>query len=499
MKREKSSMFLQFEEIQTTRSPHAWVRKINVAPIFPFEDPRLEQIFDSLLDRFHQLGHKVQEKPNHQTDLLLTSAPFFEPIEWRDAPLFNKRRRFNLDHSPEILTVMLTTRKLLDSKLDNFENALRKEPLNQADFDFPGLAPTAHRVLIEQGLRGGPILALERLLQSQSKSIRILLMIGEDTTEEAYLFDLVGAHPRIPYESSETFYPEIVQRIVTAVCSDEVTEHKVAGEVISRKQWKGSTVPGAMRIASLELGNRNFFTPMVRIADLIQVPALDSAIASQYSEGCFASWEPELGGLIASVTGSARPVDKANLTDDDLSFIVDVQAEGSGVIVRDVEGKRNDPPSSEAVEMIEMDQVLPRINLGEEWDNSYIVPVIRSKLHGHRGVASYHPDYMEHVALDPSYYHFPVSCATDAQVKAIKSAFARSEALQNPADPRQVVFSVLPGHGVVIAEKWVPGKAPFQIIWESIDKGFLEIDNNIPQGPLAFVPNLEERMILQTF
>jgi hypothetical protein len=254
-----------------------------------------------------------------------------------------------------------------------------------------------------------------------------------------------------------------------------------------------------MRIASLELGKRNFFTPMVRIADLIQVRALDSAIASQYSEGCFASWEPELGGLIATVTGSARPVDKANLTDDDLSIIVDVQAEGSGVVVRDVEGKRNDPPSSEAVEMIEMDLALPRISLDQGGDDSYDVPVIRSKLHGHRGVASYHPDHVEHVALEPSYYHFPVTCATDAQVRAIKSAFARSEALQNPDDPRQVIFSVLPGHGVVIAEKWVPGKAPFQVIWESIDNGFIEIDNNIPQGLLAFAPSPEERMILQTF
>jgi hypothetical protein len=499
MKGELRNMFLQFEEIQATRIPHPWLRNINIAPIYPFEDPPLERIFDSLLDQFRQLGHEVQEKPDHQTDLLLTSAPFFEPIDWRDAPLFNKRRRFGLDHSPEVLTVMHTKPELFAARLDHFKTALGKDPLDIADFEFPGLAPTAHRVLIEQGLRGGPILALERLLQSQSKSIRILLMIGVDAPDEAYLFDLVGAYPRIPCEKSEAFYANIVLRIATAVSSNEVSDHKVAGETIPRKRWKSSTVPRAMRIASLELGKRNFFTPMVRIADLIQVPALDSAIASQYSEGCFATWEPELGGLIATVTGSARPVDKANLTDDDLSIIVDVQAEGSGVIVRNVEGKRNDPPSSEAVEMIEMDHALPRISLGQGWDNSYDVPVIRSKLHGHRGVASYNPQYVEHVYLDPSYYHFPVSCATEAQVRAIKSAFARSEALQNPADPRQVIFSVLPGHGVVIAEKWVSGKAPFQVIWESIDNNFLEIENKIPQGPLAFAPDREERMALQTF
>lgn len=499
MKRDIKNMSLQIEEIQTTTTPHPWLRNITIAAIHPSGDPPLERIFDSLLDQFRQLGHEVQEKPDHQTDLLLTCAPFYEPIDWRDALLLNNRRRFGLDHSLDVLTVMHTKPETFAARMDYFKTALGKEPVDPADFNFPGLAPTAHRVLIEQGQRGGPILALERLLQSQSKSIRILLMIGVDTPDQAYLFDLVGAYPRIPCENSDAFYTDIVLRIATAVSSNEVTNHKVIEEPIPLSRWTNSTVPRAMQLASLELGKRNFFTPMVRIADLVQVPALDSAIASQYSEGCFATWEPELGALIATVTGSARPVDKANLSDDDLSIIVDVQADGSGVVVRHVEGKRNDPPSSEAVEMIEMDHVLPRLQLGQGWGVSRDVPVIRSKLHGHRGVASYNPQYVEHVYLDPSYYHFPVSCATVAQVRAIKSAFARSEALQNPSDPRQVVFSVLPGHGVVITEKWVSDKAPFQVIWESIDNGFIEIDNSIPQGPLAFAPSLEGRMVLQTF
>jgi hypothetical protein len=253
-----------------------------------------------------------------------------------------------------------------------------------------------------------------------------------------------------------------------------------------------------MRLASQELGKRNFFTSMVRVADLVQIPALDTAIATQYSEGCFATWDPELNALISTVTGSARPVDKGNLTDDDLSIIVNVRTDGMGVLVRHVEGKQNDPPSSESVEMMAMDQSLPRLSLTQGWDFSSSVPVIRSKLHGHRGVASYNPHLVEHVYLDSPYYHYPVSCATDAQVRAIKSAFARSEALQDPSDPRQIVFTVLPGHGVVIVEKWVPDKAPFQAIWENIDNGFLEIENVIPQGPLEFIQKNQERMILQS-
>ncbi len=491
-------MHTRLEEIQIAKAPHPWLRKIHITPIFPSENPVLTRVSETLLEQFRNHGHEVQQKPDHQTDLLLTIAPFFEPLNWRDAPLFNMRRRFSLEHAPEVLTLMHVEPDQFNSLLDNLKSALHKKPLNPADFDFPGLAPTAHRVLIEQGQRGGPILALARLLQSQSKSIRILLMIGNKTPDEAYLFDLVGAHPRIMCDSHDMFYTDIVLRTVTAINSIEVTNHLVAEELLPSSKWEQSTIPRAMQLASLELGKRNFFTPIVRIADLIQVPAVDSAIVSQYSEGCFATWEPELRALVATVTGSARPVDKGNLGDDDLSVIVNIRADGSGVMVRHVKGKQNDPPSSEAVEMMAMDHVLPRISLEHGWAFPSDVPIIRSKLHGHRGVASYNPQCIEHVYLDPPYYHYPVSCATDAQVRAIKSAFARSESLQDPSDPRYIVFTVLPGHGVVITEKWVSGKAPFQVIWESMDNGFLEIENNIPQGPLAYAPRHEEQMVLQT-
>jgi hypothetical protein len=50
-----------------------------------------------------------------------------------------------------------------------------------------------------------------------------------------------------------------------------------------------------------------------------------------------------------------------------------------------------------------------------------------------------------------------------------------------------VVFTVLPGHGTVIVEKWVPGTAPFQVIWEAMDAGRLQVDNRVPQGPMEYV------------
>jgi hypothetical protein len=139
-----------------------------------------------------------------------------------------------------------------------------------------------------------------------------------------------------------------------------------------------------------------------------------------------------------------------------------------------------------------MDKDLPWIKLEDDRD----VPVSRSKLHGHRGINAYSPDHVEHVFLEDPYYHFPVSCSTEAQAHAIYNAFSGSGALQNPDDPRQVVFTVLPGHGIVIAEKWVSGKAPFQVMWEYIDAGWLVVDNMVPQGLLTFEKDDRGMMVL---
>ena len=77
-------------------------------------------------------------------------------------------------------------------------------------------------------------------------------------------------------------------------------------------------------------------------------------------------------------------------------------------------------------------------------------------------------------------------------------AFARSEALQNQEDPRNVVFTVLPGHGIVIVEKWLPEKVPFQLMWEYMDDGSLQVDNYVPQGMVAYQLGSDDRYHLQS-
>ncbi|MBI4759323.1 MAG: hypothetical protein HY783_10075 [Chloroflexi bacterium] len=491
-------MSIALEESKTGKPTHSWLREIHVAFVPGPMTPLLEEMMEGLERHFHRLGHMVQTVPDDRTDVILTTASFGEPLDWREALIFSARRRFNLSCTPTVYTLVQVSLTRFQQLLDHFQTVLAKEPPDPTDYDFPGLAPQAYRVLFEQGRRGGPILALERLVMAQTKSIRVLLVVEDDRPLVAYHLDLVGAHPRSEAEAPESFYEDIVLRMVTTLSTTEVNQHQAVEDPIPRALWQRLSTPVAMCVASQQLGERNFFTEMVRIADLVEVPAVSDAVASQYSEGCFTTWDPTLGALIATVTGSARPVDKGNITEDDLAVIVGVRSDGRGALVRHVEGKRNDPPSMEAVEMMDMNSALPAIVLGPAWNTSVRVPVVRSKLHGHRGIAAYDPRRVEYVPLDPPYYHYPVSCGTDAQARGIKEAFARSETLQNPDDSRQVVFTVLPGHGVVIVEKWVPGTAPFQVMWEYMDSGYLEVENLIPQGLMKYIPGSDGRMLLRT-
>ncbi|MFN2158816.1 MAG: hypothetical protein ACK2U3_14235 [Anaerolineales bacterium] len=462
---------------------HPWLKQINICFVPGSEiTPLSEEVIENILDQFSRFGHQIQEIPGNDTDVILTTSKFGEPLPWREAISLIGRMRFNYRHSPTIFTLVHVGEEEFNQKIEYFDKALEKDKPDEKDFDFPGLAPSAYKVLYEQGRRGGSILALERLVQAQAKSIRVLLLVGNGQPSKLYHFDLVGANPESYAKGSKPFYEDIVLRMVTSVSTHEITQHKVEDELIPQSKWEKLGTPQAMRIAAQKFGEINFFTEMVIIDTLVKVPAVTDAIASQYSEGCFATWDPEINALITTITGSARPVDKSSLSDDDLAVITGVRADREGALVRHVEGKRNDPPSSEAVELIDIDNALPYIKLPPEWNIESKVPVARSKLHGHRGIASYNPDLVEFVQLDPPYYDYPVTCATDAQATGIKGAFAKSEALQNTNDPRQVVFTVLPTHGIVIAEKWVPEKVPFQTIWEFFQEGHLVLDNMIPQG-----------------
>lgn len=489
-----SSTLLDYE---TPDQIHPWLRQASVAMVPGSGSPLLDEFCNELDREFRRLGHEVSKEPYSATDAIFTTARFGEPVTWRDAAIFTVRKQYGLDHSPTVFTFVHITPAELQRMTDHFAAAAAKPEIDPADYAFDGLAQDAARVLHEQSRRAGPILALARLVQAQAKSIRSVLVVGDDHPTDAYHFDLVGGYPRTKFDDKARFYEDIVLRIVTAITTTEITHHEVEGDLIPAALWKALPAPRAMERAGREFRDRDFFSDVVRVNAIVQVPrGVGDVVANQYSEGCFTTWEPELSALIATVTGSARAVDKGNINDRDLAVITGVRPDGQGALVRHVAERTNIPPSSEAVEMVEIDQPLPTIEAPDPMLKGVTVPIVRSKLHGHRGVRAFDPSQVEYAPLDPRYHRYLVTCATAAQAEGVRQAFARSEALQNPDDDRKVVFTVLPGHGIMIVEKWVSGKEPFQLIWEYMDAGYLDVESAVPQGALEYVP-AGGKMVLQ--
>jgi hypothetical protein len=460
------------------------------------DDPHDESLPASQLRRlageFASRGHEVDALPTDATDVCFASVPFGVPIGWRQSLQLTVRRRFKLGRTPITYVVMSATPAQLQAMVDHYRVALGKSPIDPADFMVDGLETTAVDTLVEQGRRGGAMLTVMRVLQTQAKNVRILLFVGDDESPEAvFHLDLVGGHPRtVAVGDGSALWDDIVERVLATVSARDVTDHVVDPQSVTATEWQAAPARAAMKAAGIALGERHFFTQMIRVSDLIAVPAVDDAIARQYSEGCFATWDTTLDSLVTTVTGSARPVDKSGLADDDLAVIVDVRADGRGVIVRHIEGGENAPPSSEALELRDVDTDLPSIELGPEWgsDAGARVPVIRSKLHGHRGVAAFDPARVEFVSLPPSYYEHPVSCATAAQAAGIRSAFSNAACLRDPDDPRTIAFTILPTHGLVTVERWCPGKEPFGELLDAMDAGQLEIEDRVPQGWHTYEP-----------
>ena len=54
-----------------------------------------------------------------------------------------------------------------------------------------------------------------RMIQAQSKCLRVLLVVGDDQPERLYHFDLVVAYPISDASDPTAFYEDIVLRIAT--------------------------------------------------------------------------------------------------------------------------------------------------------------------------------------------------------------------------------------------------------------------------------------------
>ncbi|MEO9177285.1 MAG: hypothetical protein ABI317_17355, partial [Gaiellales bacterium] len=188
-----------------------------------------------LAGEFEARGHDVEAAPTDGTQVVFASAQFGVPIGWRQSLQLTVRRRFKLRRTPITYVVMSATPALLQATIDHFRHALDKSPIDPADFAMDGLEPTAVDTLVEQGRRGGAMLTMMRVLQTQAKNVRILLFVGDDDSPEAvFHLDLVGGHPRTTVVGDgSALWDDIVARVLATISASDVTDHMVDPRIVS--------------------------------------------------------------------------------------------------------------------------------------------------------------------------------------------------------------------------------------------------------------------------
>lgn len=469
---------------------HPWVRPITIAYLPQTRTAAIDYALGSLFAWLKSVGCVIEDAPTPATDLLMTTAQFGHTITRDEALLFHAKRKYRMHHRPPLLTVLDIPETDYQHWLAHFKD-IAQHPLDAVSHvQYPGLGPQAVEVIALQARRGGPEVALGRFLQSQMVSLRVMALRTENGHPRAAThFDLAGAHPTTAAGDIENFGEEVGLRLLAATCAKEVDLHTYLPEALPQAAWAKLTGPDAMIQAGTAFTRHGFFTDPVRIEKLLGYRGLSEAISAQYSEGCYAVFEPDIPGLVTTATGSSKLVDKRFITRADQAIVVDVKPKRDGAVVRPVEGNEGVRPSVEAMEMMSICQAAGTHLRANSNGNKVTVPNVHAILHGHLGIARYDPTQVESVTLDAPYYRHLVSCGTGALAEGTAAAFGRSASLQDVNDPRLVVFLEQPGHGIMVVEKWdpaQPAKAPFATLHEFLEAGHLAVTLDVPQGAVAW-------------
>src|SRR5687767_1745529 len=241
---------MQYPALQTPT--HSWLKQLTISYVPGPSTELSDQVASGLIRHFNEEGHATPAQPSPKTDVILTTARLGEPLGWREALMFTARRRFGLKHVPTVFTVVHATLRQFSEWMAKVEEVLKEGA--EATPPFEGVPASASRTLLAQGKRGGAIMYLLRIIQIQTKSIRVLLVVGEEQPQSAFLFDLVGAHPQIHFNDPQAFYKDIATRILTAASTSEITNHETVEPPITREEWENLATIDAMTRASHELG-----------------------------------------------------------------------------------------------------------------------------------------------------------------------------------------------------------------------------------------------------
>jgi hypothetical protein len=473
---------------------HEWVKPMSGVLLLPDyyrvgNNPLLDHTFALLEAELREKGNRLVDQTGGgiPVEMAITGARFDEPVTANSALLLKSKKMFG-SRPEEIVTVVSLTKRELVQELDRFDQLASRSPDDLGGFEYRGLPPTAVRVLQQEARIAGSLAALSRMIQGQTLSMRVIAIIGNDRgdIQGALHFDLAGGHAVIPYDQSRplSFAEEIVLRLMTVRSTHEVRSHHFLPSVLPVAVWKELRTPEAMIEAGGNFGDLGVFTEPFEIKRLTGLPGVEDAVAAQYSTGCLAVWDPEIGesgAMLTTATGSKQTVDKRRLQRRQIVPIIGIRDDGEGAIVLPVEGAGIVYPSVEAVELR---RIIQRANEADGGRQRKAVT------HGHCGIVAYDPQHVEVIYLSPAFHKFPVTCGTKALAEATEEAFSRSEVLRNlksgHGESRRIIVLQQTCHGVVILEVADDG-GPFELTFDALRRSYLTLDpKEVPQGSVIW-------------
>jgi hypothetical protein len=230
-------------DLSVNRHVHNWLRKTTIAFHPGPSTPLLENVASGLLEEFRLMGHTVQDAPSGKVDVILTTASLNRPVPWREALMFRSRRLFCLDTNPTVFTLIHARREELEQLLYHLGKAAAKPQADPA-------------VTTSRGWRRGPMRPYTNRGGEKGHSSPGPLAAGA-IDEHPYhpagwgkmsptrlTPSIWWGHPQTICTNLKAFYSELVLRILTAVSTHEITEHRLVDDPIDIT-WKSLTTPEA--------------------------------------------------------------------------------------------------------------------------------------------------------------------------------------------------------------------------------------------------------------
>jgi hypothetical protein len=412
-----------------------WWRPLKVAFVGGEHDPLPMATFRArLVESFRDQGHTIVTTDEATIDLLIDSVtipdgpdPLATRVPERSQPL------------------MLTVTK---------DYHLSRRPHNLAVL-----------VGVRESLRTWPhvdVVSTARVTMAKIGSPKIVFVSGPEADEVTYC-TLEGGHPTETHANVDG----LRDRLVTSASAHEVgAQFDVHSDAISEATWNQTTTPDDIVRAGRRMDQLGLLPRPQQISDYVSAPM--ARVYQRYlglsgfSEGMLFAVDPLTQTTMVTASGS-WDVDKRALSRDEVTALSGVT--GGRVQVQAPSGVRPKGPSVEALEVLSLLEVTPRVRLSPDgaggWrldpDGETEVPIIRSGIHAHVGVVSADDSVVETIEPDRRNYPYGFGCGTDLMCEVARSTVERSSAINDPRDRRRFVRWPMLYHGEMVIELWKDG------------------------------------------